>query len=431
MSNTPSDKATTLAKELKELISHYDHRSFTAHVSHLANIHVRHKRNVILKSPIRQLMYLISLFHSTGSCGKNLYFPGDKSDQRIFELLNEIEDSYNLPSRKINLESREDINRIIVTKSTFLNFYLNAPLTYYEQDIERVLQTFQYFETHILKETGLALSDFIEFFKLITKLEREKGRNYLNNNFNNDTVLQSLKGRKKINDLTLDEKVHLVNLGQNAVYEMGIGLTEIYDEIGQQKGKLLLKYFTLEQKENQEYIYYTDQCPYLTKPIFFMDNENVLMIFSKQLINAIYEFLYEICDSPMTPGRKVSERRDKYLEDKTEELFHDFFESDAQYFRSYYLDNNEKDLIILQDRIVYIIECKAHKYRDPLRDEYKAYNRIKDDFKKSIGKGYEQAKHVEEYFYGDSPFNLLHKSKKILKTINPNDYDEIFTLVVT
>jgi len=64
MSNMPSDKTTALAKELKELISHYDHRSFTAHISHLANIHVRHKRNVILKSPIRQLMYLVSLYHN-------------------------------------------------------------------------------------------------------------------------------------------------------------------------------------------------------------------------------------------------------------------------------------------------------------------------------------------------------------------------------
>jgi hypothetical protein len=48
------------------------------------------------------------------------------------------------------------------------------------------------------------------------------------------------------------------------------------------------------------------------------------MVYSKQLINAIYEFLYEVCSNPEAPGRKVSDRRDMYLEDKTAELFQEF-----------------------------------------------------------------------------------------------------------
>lgn len=431
MPDSFTDRASLLANELKELISCYDHRSFTAHISHLANIHVRHQRNVDLKSPIRQLMYLISLYFSTDFGGKIKYMPGDESDRKMVSLLNEIEEGYNVTKDEIIEISQEEIERIIVTKSTFLNFYLNAPLTYFEQDIERVLRTFQHFDTHILKETGLDINAYIEFFKLMTKLENEKGNNYLNNNFDNDAILESLKGEKSLKDLTDDEKIHLMDLGEQAVYEMGIPLTEIFRAIGEEKGKLLIMYFTLIREDSKEYLYYTDPCPYLNKPIFFMDSEHVVMIFSKQLINAIYEFLYHICSDPLTPGRKVSERRDLYLEDKTAELFEDFFGTEAEYFRSYYVNGDEKDLIILQDRNAYIVECKAHKYRDPLRDEYKAYNRIKDDFKKSIGKGYDQAKPVEDCFYKESPFNLYHKNKKVLTTLNPNDYDEVFTLVVT
>lgn len=421
------DKTTLLANELKELISLYDHRSFTAHISHLSNIHVRQQRIVGLLSPIRQLMYLISLYHSTDCRGKKKYMPRDESALKMIRLLNEIEDGYNFSTNKTGEISQEEMDRIIVTKSTFLNFYLNAPLTYYEQDIERVSRTFEHFDEHILKETGIALDDYIKFFKLMTLFENDKGNKYLNN----DTLLASLNRDKNLHDLTDDEKLHRIVLGNKAVYELGIPLAEIYQVMGEDKGKLLIKYFTLVREEDKEYLYYTDQCPYLNKPIFYMDDEHVVMVFSKQLINAIYEFLYHICDSPITPGRKVSERRDKYLEDKTMELFEEFFESEAQYFKSYYVNGNEKDLIILQERNVYIVECKAHKYREPRRDENIAYNRIKDDFKKSIGKGYEQAKFVEDCFYGEAPFNLFHKNKKILTTLRPQDYDEVFTLVVT
>jgi len=241
----------------------------------------------------------------------------------------------------------------------------------------------------------------------------------------------SLKHGKKLKDLTLDEKVHLADIGEKAVYDMAIPMTDIYQVIGEEKAKKLLAYFTLLRKENPEYLYYTDPCSYLKAPIIIMDGLSIVMVFSKQLINAIYEFLYEVCNESTVPGKKVSERRDQYLEDKTAEIFGDFFGSKACFFSSYYLNGNEKDLIILYGRNAFVVECKAHKYRTPLRNQDKAYDRIRDDFKKSIGKGYQQAKEVEDYFLDEKSFDLFDERKKKLITINPLDYDDVFTIVVT
>jgi hypothetical protein len=434
MLESPNEKATRLATELKTLIRQFDHRSFTGHIAHMANIHVRLRSGHIeLRSPIRQLMYLISLFHATDFGGTEIYTPGNESEQLMITLLNEIEKGYGYEAEIADADkiSKETFQKLIVTKSTFLNYYLNAPLTYYEQDIERIQRTFQHFEPYIIQKTGLAINDYIDFFTLLSKLEIEHGTNYLNNNFDNNSILASIKAGKSLKELTLDEKLLLMKIGENAVYEMAIPMTKIYEAIGEEKAKKLLVNFTLFREENTEYLYYTDPCSYLHHPIVVMDGQHIVMVFSKQLINAIYEFLFSVCSEPNTPGKKVSERRDQYLEDKTAELFGEFFGSEARIIRSYYLNGNEKDLIILQGRNAFIVECKAHKFRKPLRDQGKAYDRIRDDFKKSIGKGYQQAKDLEDCFLGDDSFSIFDAHKRQMATFDPTDFDEVFIIVVT
>jgi hypothetical protein len=434
MSVLSEDKATTIANELKALIRRFEHRSFTAHLGHMGNAHVRQRSGQIkLRSPVRQLMYLMSLYHATDLAGTEIYTPASTEHRQVIRLLNEIEKGYGyetVKSKRGGL-SQEEFDRLLVTKGTFLNYYLNAPLSYFEQDIERIKRTFQHFEPYILQETGLALNDYLDFFAVLTNLEIGRVSKYLNNDYGGDPILQSIKRGKKPKNLTTDQKVHLMDIGEKAVYEMAIPLEEIYKVIDKEKARHLLAHFTLIRKEDSGYLYYTDNCGYLRKPIIMMDGQHILMVYSKQLINAIYEFLFELCAEPEAPGRKISARRDDYLEEKTTEVFRDFFGPEAGVYTSYAVNGAEKDLLVLSGRNAFIIECKAHKYREPLRDSEKAYDRIRDDFGKSIGKGYQQAKEVEDLLLGEQHFTILDKKKKVMATLRPEDYDEIFTLVVT
>ena len=416
------------------MIRRFEHRSFTAHLGHMGNAHVRQRSGQIkLSSPVRQLMYLMSLYHATDLGGTEIYTPASKEHRQIIRLLNEIEQGYGYKTDRAKEEflSKKEFDRLLVTKGTFLNYYLNAPLSYFEQDVERIKRTFQHFEPYILQETGLALGDYLDFFFVLTNLETGQVSKYLNNDYSDDPVLQSIKRGKSPKNLTLDEKVHLMDIGEKAVFEMAIPLEEIYKAIDKEKAQLLLANFTLFRKEDPNYLYYTDNCGYLRKPIIMVDGEHVLMVYSKQLINAIYEFLFDICAEPGAPGKKVSERRDEYLEDKTRELFQDFFGPEAKIYSSYYIDRSEKDLLVLHGRNAFIIECKAHKYREPLRNPVKAYDRIRDDFARSIGKGYSQAKEVEDMLLGEQSFVIRDHNKKIIATLQPGDYDDLFTIVVT
>lgn len=426
------DRATAIANELKSIIRKYEHRSFTANIAYMANRHVRQASGQIkLRSPVRQLMYLISLYHATDIEGKELYMAGTEDHKKIIRLLNEIERGYGYESGlpKKGGISQELLDHLLITKGTFLNYYLNATLSFVEQDIERIKRTFQHHQKYILSETGLALIDYIDFYMLLASMENERLRRYETED--DDPVLRSLKRGKSFTSLYESQKIQLLDLADEKVIDMAIPMAEIFKVMGEEKAKLLMAHFTLYRKENADYLYYTDECPYLLKPILIMDGESILMIYSKQLINAIYEFLYEVCNNANAPGRKISERRDLYLEEKTEELFRDFFGSEAVFHRTYYVNRNEKDLLILHNRVAYVIECKAHKQRTPLRDTDKAYDRIKDDFQKSIGSGYKQASEVESLFLGDDSIILKHKSKKVIAAINPADFDEVFTIVVT
>lgn len=432
MKELTKDRATTVASELKSIIRKYDHRNFIAHIAFLANVHVRQATGQIkLRSPVRQLMYLVCLYHSTDMGGKALYAAGTKDHKSIIRLLNEIEKGYSYESQrpKKGGMSEDEFNHMLITKGTFLNFYLNAHLSYVEQDIERIKQTFQHHREHILSETGLSLTDYIDFYVLLTNMEVERGRLYLTED--DDPVLRSLKLGKSFGKFSDDQKTHILDYMDQKLFDMAIPMAEIYKAFDTDKAKVFLSYFTLLRDENEDYLYYTDECPYLRRPILIMDGESILMIYSKQLINAIYDFLYETCNLSHAPGRKISERRDLYLEEKTIEVFRGFFGSDADFHNSYYVNGNEKDLLILHNRIAYIIECKAHKQRTPLRDPIRAYERIKDDFQKSIGNGYSQGRAVEELFLCHELFTIKNKSKQTTATIDPADYDEVFTIVVT
>lgn len=425
------DNVTRLAQELKSLISRFEHRSFVAEMGFLANQHVRMRSGQVkLLSPIRQLMYLMSLYHATGFGGREIYSAASPEHEHIIELLNEIEGGYSYNDLQTDTEQLEeaDINRMIVTNSTYLNYYLNAPLSFFEQDVDRIIGTFKHFEPYITAQTGLLIVDFLDFFMLLTKLELKHGKAYLEFE---DSILNTIGLGKGLHTLSSEERLHFFEHTKRAILEMTIPLSEIYAAIPQEKANRLLTYFTLLRRENPNYLYYTDTCPYLHRPITMVDREHIGMIYSKQLINAIYDFLFALCSEENVPGRKVLERRDEYLEKKTAELFKDFFGSDADIYFSYYANGNEKDLLVLSGKNAFIIECKANKYRMPLRNPARAYSRIRDDFRKSIGKGYEQAKEVEDLFYGETPFEIRNRNKKIVKIIHPEDYENIFTIVVT
>lgn len=430
-----NDHIEKLSKELKDYIRKYNHQSFVSQWCYLCNAHWRTQSNIVqLHSPVRQLMYLISLYHSTTFKGGNERFEayGDEYEN-IVRLLNTIEDCYvYTPENLITPDhTKESLKRLFICNSTFLNYYLNASLSYFEQDVERIRQTFKHFESHIKDKIGLEIQDFIDFFFLITNLEIEIYNQYFNYNYSPEEHTLIIKMRDNPTSLTNDELLKVNYLAENGVLRLGISINELKKSMDSEKVDMILVIFTMIRNENENYLYYTDTCDYLSKPLLMTDPDHISFLYSKQLITAIYDYLFELCKKADKNGRKVLMRREDYLEDKTHEVFRNFFGKEAKIYSNYQVNGPEKDLLILKGKYAYIIECKANKYRIPFRDPIKAYDRINDDFKKSIGKGYQQAKEIEDLFNGDEPFEIKNERGKILETIYPSKFMEVFNIVVT
>ena len=72
---------------------------------------------------------------------------------------------------------------------------------------------------------------------------------------------------------------------------------------------------------------------------------------------------------------------------------------------------------------MFVIEAKAYTNKEPFRDTDRAFNRIKQDFDRSIGYAYKQCKRVESKMKSGIPFEIKNKKGDVLKTISPEDYD--------
>lgn len=424
---------TELSNELKNLIRKYEHRSFVAHWGYLANAHYRTgQTDTKLLSPVRQMMYLMALYHSTDFGGTE-YFEAYGSDyDDIVGLLNEIEKQYIVVPGDIhaNEQYREAKEKIFVSNTTFLNYYLNAPLAYTEQDIERIRSTFGSFDDHIKDEYGLGLEDFIQFFIQISEMETSLYESFFNRKYTAEEHALILRARDNPGDMSESEFDKLFELTDSNIFGLAITIDSLKQRMGIQKADTLLELFTLIRKEDS-YLYYTDPCPCLQRPIMMTDAGHLVLVYSKQLINAIYDCLFDCCTGIDATGRKVLDRRESYLEHKTAEIFRDFFGKKAEIYTNYTISGSEKDLLVVTPHYAFIIECKANRYRIPFRDPLKAFDRIRDDFKRSIGKAYRQAEEVRELFASGNPITITDMKGKGLGTIHPRKFKKVFSIVVT
>ncbi|MBA4154827.1 hypothetical protein [Flavobacterium sp.] len=427
------NNVTTLSTNLKNLIRKYEHKTFIAHWSFYTNMHYRNNSvlKVELKSPIRQLTYLISLYHRTGFGGNERFEAYSDDYTKIVNLLNDIEEQYSITSEEYKNSgfNSENAEKLFISNSTFLNFYLNAPLTYTEQDIEKIRKTFIHFESLIVEEYGLTIDDFINFYIGLCNLETERYEKYYDHTHEQRDLI--LKARDYPEDLTRQEASELLEITDNGIFNLGIPIERVKSLLPEDKIKNLLAIFTLTREENVNYLYYSDSCPYLLQPILLMDGDHLVMIFSKQLINATYDFLFDFCSTIDSDGRRVLDQRENYLEVKTADLFKSFFGKKAKVYTNYYVTKQEKDLLVVINKYAFIIECKANKYRIPFRDPLKAFDRIKDDFKRSIGKGYLQAREMEELVLTGQPFHIKNHRGEIIDKIYPGKIHEVFSIVVT
>lgn len=421
-------------RELKQYISQFETATFVINYYYALNTHTRTNSELLtLYSPLRQTLYLLSLFLSTEPSENKIFDLVTGDSKKIEKLLNEIEDGYrynyteDLSSNQLNEELIK--NHLMVSNQTFLNYFVNGELNYIEQGVDKIEKTFTQFNSHILEKTGLYLQDYLDFYEITEFIDQRKLEQFLEKAHTPET--HKIINDKPNKNISKDEFARLFEIIDNALNTLPIPIDLLYEFMPKEKVDKLLKFFSCHRYSLESDLSFIDECLLMQKPIVWISDKFVIMPCQKQLLQAIYNFLFDLSKSYKNNERKIYEKRELVHEEKTFDLFNDFFSGEAKIFKNYFVDNKEKDLLVLYKNVALIIECKANKYREPLADPEKGFSRIKRDFQHSIQKGYDQAIKVERLFKRTPSVEIKSNKGKLIEIINTNKYHFIFSIIVT
>jgi len=436
---------TEKSQELKTFVGQFETTKFLGEISMLMPLIKFGTTNNALEgltSPQRQLMYIAGLNISAKEDKENIiHHMSDDDLNHIKKLLNEIESGYSqffYPKKEEEI-SEEWLMKREIAMPTFLSYFNQGLLNYEEQIIERIEKYFTPFDTEIYEHYNLHITDFIDIYNFLDKIPN----NFLNDNINQKEGQQSWEefAEEMIGKGIMPQDwnkympKHFKEMF-NFVYDKGkmyrYSKDELADKFGEEKTNAFLNIFTCNRNET-EFLYYTEQNPILFKPIFNIDNNNFQIIELHHLIQAIYNELHKFC-AGSSFNEKFYAHRGKKLEEKIEEIFKRFFKNDLFVYKGFYTqEGNEQDLLFITKGLALIVEAKASKRDEPRREPEKAYPLILSNFDEVIQKGYDQTYRVKSKFI-DNEILEIYKDQKLSKNIfnlRTKNYHHSFSIIVT
>lgn len=427
------DAITQKSINLKNLVSNFSTESFAGFFAYFIRQRspIEEERTIDqFKSKLKDLFYLIAL---------NVF--SEKRGNEIFELddtlINKLAKEVAIIKAEYEGVEEYTLNYILHTMA-FQNYFHNGTLSYVQQDIEKIRRVFSPFDVAIEENFGFDVETAIEIYKhteLIFKIRFESMTAY-SKTIEFEQFLEDLNDKKYsfeegFKKLPQEVQESFLQFSGNTYASFLFTNEDLYLSFEKEKVDAFLNLFSCTPSP-RNYLYYTDPNPLEEAPILKVGDNKYLHIYQRQIVIAIYNRFHSFLMKEEKYFDKIRKHRDNELEKKVLEIFTDFFKKDFHVYKNYYVVNNhEQDLLITWKGFAFIIEIKASKMREPLRDVEKAVLKIKSDFKSSIQYGYKQCKRVENLFREGKPFNVLDKKNKILHTINPQKYHAVFSIIVT
>jgi hypothetical protein len=436
---------TQKSQELKDFVSQFETSMFLGDISSLIQfIRFDSPTNSLkgLSSPQRQILYLagLNVTSEIPNAGLKAQY-SDEDLEHMKVLLNEIENGYTeffYPKPDDVIDEDWKMRRMIAMP-TFLGYFNHGLLNYEEQIIERVREYFSPFNEEIKNHFKLEVEDFINIYNYIDKLPNE----FLNEKINKKDGQQTWEefcGEMKEKDLMPWEwQEHLPQHFQDLfswMYDKGkmyrYSKQQLIDNFGTEKAEAFLNTFT-SKREKTNFLYYTESNIIHSKPIFKIADDEYQLIQAHQLIQAVYNTLFEFCTQAAF-REKFYSVRGKKLEIKIETVFQRFLKGKAFVYKSFFTqDGHEQDLLFLINGMALIVEAKASKRDEPRREPDKAYPLILSNFEETIQKGYDQAYRVKSKFISKEPLMIYRdeKLKKSVVDIRTKNYHSAFSIIVT
>jgi hypothetical protein len=435
------------SKELKDFVSQFETTMFLGDISSLMQF-IRFDRPVKslkgLSSPQRQLLYLAAL-NVTSAISDTEPLKAQYTDEdfeHMKALLNEIETGYEqfFYPKPDDVVDEDWKMRRMIAMPTFLSYFNQGLLNYEEQIIERVEEYFKPFDNEISSHFGLSVKDFIDIYNYIDQVPN----NFLNEKINKKEGQQSWEDfgeeMQAKNIPPWEWQSHLPQHFQNLfewMYDKGkmqrYSKQSLIDKFGEEKANAFLNTFTCKRQQTN-FLYYTEKNPLHSKPIFNINDEEFQLIETHQIIQAVYNVLFQFCVSQAALKEKFYGVRGKKLEDKIESVFQRFFKNKAFVYKSFFTqDKHEQDLLFLYEGLALIVEAKASKRDEPRREPDMAYPLIVSNFEETIQKGYDQAYRVKSKFINRETLKIFKDEalKNHVIDIRTKNYHKAVSIIVT
>lgn len=432
------NRLETISKELKALLAKYNTQSALGHLSFLmtciTNGYAQEELGRLV-SPMRQLYYLAGLLVTQEGDGTNEFQYSEEDWQKVVDYLVEVENEYYklfLPGKPEDV-TEEWKKKVGVAMPTFLSYFNLGPLNFEEQVIEQIRSTFSTLDDIITAKNGLTTEDYLKFYDNLDSWCEYNfqslgigGANYpLRENWKEYTNLEVGvidEAPEEIKQMG-EERAPMMTLMTDPGIKYRFKAEDLASNgLAIDKVNTILSQLTI-KRETTDFLYYTGQNPLVLYPIVDLENGLYQVYEEKRVLHAILIKLEEICKEKDASKARLSHCKGCYLENKIVQLCRKFFGKKAEIIKSYYLDGCEQDIIVLWNGHLFVIEAKAYSNREPFRNAEKAFVRIKDDFNGCIGYAYKQCKRVEDKMKAGKPFDLKDDKGKIIKVINPADYD--------
>lgn len=425
------------SKELKQFMAKYKTQNMLGHLSFLMTcISNGAASNELAKltSPMRQLYYLAGLLLSVKSDGSEKINYTDEDWEYIVEILKDIDIEYVklfYPDEEENV-SDEWKRRTMIAMPTFLSYFNLGPLNYEEQVIEEIMGVYTPMDDIIGKACNLCTKDFLLFYENLDSWCQYNFDSFSNPNLT--PLRDNWIDYSELNIGVIDEAPAEFNQLMESnkatfIFVADPGIKYRFKPSDLAKNGLSLEQvntilsFLYCERGDSNFLYYTSSNPLISKPIVKLENGMYQVFEEKRVLHAIQSVLESICKADENSKSRLSHHKGNYLENRIVELFSNFFGTKVEIFKGYYLDDCEQDVLLFWNGYMFVIEAKAYTNKEPFRDTDRAFNRIKQDFDRSIGYAYKQCKRVESKMKSGIPFEIKNKKGDVLKTISPEDYD--------
>ncbi|MDB5006245.1 MAG: hypothetical protein JWP45_638 [Mucilaginibacter sp.] len=443
MPNAIDDQILTLSVQLKKEVAEYELESFAGFFTYF----IKH-RPVVEDGPLndfysklKDYLYLIALNATAQSRGTKELVVNDSAIAKWAADLRQIKNLYqqNTVGDMESLDQSEESKQKVIHYMSFQTYFENGTLCYLEQDLDRLKRIFSPYDDQLLNDFGFDTEFLIILYRFSERVSAEKHRKA--NAFSETAEFAELMRSKdqgnweeRISKLPIPIQDALHQLMDCSHVSFKFSKEEYAAAFPQEKLEKFLELFTFNPVPDDKYLFFTQPNPLDDQPILLLPSGEYLYTYQKQLPIAIGKRLYQHLQQNEKLADKIRKHRDKTLELKTETIFRNFLGRDDRtfFYTNYHADlNTEQDLLILTRGMALIVEIKASKYREPFRDPVKGFERLKADFKDSIQYGYEQCLRIEDKFFEDAPFTIYDSNEKPLYQINPQKYEEIYSIVVT